>query len=293
MSDEELEYSIDKKSSLLKTILVTFLILGVIFIIYGIPLIQVFKNKTYTSEGLISGGVTWGLIFLSCFVIVYIFAKPWKFPFRTKWNKMGLVLGYPNGKIKEIFWKDVTKIGLEAENRLKLLVPIYSVGKFSWNSAFWFIYSGRWNGTTKDFKFIHLTLKNNKIIVIPVPTENFDEAVNFLGSIPALDSKPKSFSLKFRWIFLFVIATFLITFIIFLIFSSAINKSSLIFPLSLFAILFISLFGLIIRSMIKQRVLIGGWIAEGSGAYVAGGFYLILLLVISYLVIKGIIGLTS
>ena len=43
--------------------------------------------------------------------------------------------------------------------------------------------------------------------------------------------------------------------------------------------------------MIKQRVLIEGWIAEGSAAYVAGLFYLILLLVISYLVIKAVIGL--
>ena len=195
---QDLEYQIKKdcsQKSFLITIISVFGLLILILIIFGPGIISGLKKNVISSEGIIAGSIVWGLIIISILVILYVRFKRWEYPFRTRWNRNGIIIGYPGGKIKELYWEDVQEIKLEGENWLKMLVPLYYVGRFSWNSTLWLLYAGVTKPIWRiNFAFFHFRLKNNKIISVPIRKENLNKAVDILKSIKLENTKVKSFS---------------------------------------------------------------------------------------------------
>jgi hypothetical protein len=279
----DLEYSLEKdnsKKSIFITVIGLFILLAGFFILHltDIPQGLNFLFKNGISEDNTIGLFTLGFIIISILIVLYIRFRPWKYPFKTKWNNEGIAIGYPNGETKEFSWKEVSEIKIEGENWAKILVPYYHVGRFSWSSLFWMISAGVTKPAWKiDFAFFHFKLNNNKIILVPISKENLPKALDIIKSSKYVQTEVETFSeTKTKWWLIGPIIFLPVILILITISSSLtrINHSFIWIMICLFAVMPITLLIYIIKSLRKKRALVEGMVVEGFPSYIVNFIYL-------------------
>lgn len=277
----DLEYQIEKdnsKKSVLITILAFLVFLVILFINQG-GIEMIFGRKNISSA---NWGIDWfifvGFVILCILSIFYLRFKPWKYPFRSKWDRNGITLGYPNGKVKQFYWKDIAEIKLEGENWVKMLVPYYYGGRFSWNSLLWMVYAG----VTKpvwsvNFAFFHFRLKNNKIISVPIQKENLQKALDIIKSSNPVQKEVENFSeTKTKWWLIGLLISLPLILGISISFQSIKNQPLNLIGIGIFALIPIIFLIFIIKSFKKRRALLGGMVVEGLPSIMLNLFYLII-----------------